>query len=104
MLVCKANSLSDWRGHIAGTERVFIVLAGTAADNGRMAEHVYKKIEIVGSSPNGVEEAVRNALSRASKTVRSMRWFEVTETRGYIDAGKVDHWQVTLKIGFTLDE
>ena len=104
MLVCKANSLSDWRGHIAGTERVFIVLAGTAADNGRMAEHVYKKIEIVGSSPNGVEEAVRNALSRASKTVRSMRWFEVTETRGYIDGGKVDHWQVTLKIGFTLDE
>ena len=104
MLVCKANSLSDWRGRVAGTERVFIVLAGTAADNGRMAEHVYKKIEIVGSSPNGVEEAVRNALSRASKTVRNMRWFEVTETRGYIDAGKVDHWQVTLKIGFTLEE
>jgi flavin-binding protein dodecin len=104
VLVCKANSLSDWRVHVAGTERVFIVLAGTAADNGRMAEHVYKKIEIVGSSPNGMEEAVQNALSRASKTIRNMRWFEVTETRGYIDAGKVDHWQVTLKIGFTLDE
>jgi len=104
MLVCKANSLSDWRGHIAGTERVFIVLAGTAADNGRMAEHVYKKIEIVGSSPNGMEEAVQNALSRASKTIRNMRWFEVAETRGYIDGGKVDHWQVTLKIGFTLEE
>ena len=85
-------------------ERVFIVLAGTAADNGRMAEHVYKKIEIVGSSPNGMEEAVRNALSRASKTVRNMRWFEVTETRGYIDDGKIAHWQVTLKIGFTLEE
>ena len=56
-----------------------------------MSEHVYKKIEIVGSSPNGVEEAVRNALSRASKTVRSMRWFEVTETRGYIDDGKIAH-------------
>ena len=69
-----------------------------------MAEHVYKKIEIVGSSPNGLEEAVRNALSRASKTVRSMRWFEVTETRGYIDEGKIAHWQVTLKIGFTLEE
>jgi hypothetical protein len=51
-----------------------------------------------------MEEAVHNALSRASKTIRNMRWFEVTETRGYIDAGKVDHWQVTLKIGFTLDE
>src|SRR5258705_7027283 len=100
----KQNPISDWRPHVAGIERVFIVLAGTAADNGRMDEHVYKKIEIVGSSPNGMEEAVRNALSRASKTVRNMRWFEVTETRGYIDDGKIAHWQVTLKIGFTLEE
>ena len=69
-----------------------------------MAEHVYKKIEIVGSSPNGMEDAVRNALSRASKTIRNMRWFEVTETRGYIDDGEIAHWQATLKIGFTLDE
>ena len=95
----KQIPLSDWRGHAAGTERVFIVLAATAADNARMSEHVYKKIEIVGSSPNGMEEAVHNALSRASKTIRNMRWFEVTETRGYIDDGKVDHWQVTLKMG-----
>jgi dodecin len=80
---------------------VFIV---PAADNDRMAEHVYKKIEIVGSSPNGFEEAVQNALARASKTIRNMRWFEVTETRGYIDDGKIAHWQVTLKIGFTLEE
>src|SRR4029077_11463507 len=64
-----------------------------------MAEHVYKKIEIVGSSPNGMEEAVHNALSRASKTIRNMRWFEVTETRGYIDEGKIEHWQGSLKIG-----
>jgi flavin-binding protein dodecin len=85
-------------------ERVFIVLAASATDNALMAEHVYKKIEIVGSSPNGMEEAVRNALLRASKTVRNMRWFEVTETRGYIDDGKIAHWQVTLKIGFTLEE
>ena len=84
--------------------RVFIVFASGAADNARMAEHVYKKIEIVGSSPNGMEEAVHNALSRASKTIRNMRWFEVTETRGYIDDGKIEHWQVTLKIGFTLEE
>jgi dodecin len=69
-----------------------------------MAEHVYKKIEIVGSSPNGFEGAIENALTRASKTVRNMRWFEVCETRGYIEEGKVGHWQVTLKIGFTLDE
>ena len=83
---------------------LFVVSAGRAADNGRMAEHVYKKIEIVGSSPNGMEEAVRNALSRASKTIRNMRWFEVTETRGYFAEGKIEHWQVTLKIGFTLEE
>jgi dodecin len=69
-----------------------------------MANHIYKKIEIVGSSPDGFEQAVYNALARAGKTIRNMRWFEVTETRGQIEDGKVNHWQVTLKIGFTLDE
>ena len=69
-----------------------------------MSDHVYKKIEVVGSSPNGFEDAIKNALTRAEKTVRNMRWFEVTETRGDIEDGKVDHWQVTLKIGFTLEE
>jgi len=69
-----------------------------------MPDHVYKKIEIVGSSPNGFEEAVQNALARAQKTVRNMRWFEVTETRGYIDESKVGDWQLTLKIAFTLEE
>jgi len=68
-----------------------------------MSEHVYKKIELVGSSPESIEEAVKNALARAEKTVRNMRWFEVTETRGHIENGKVDHWQVTLKVGFTLE-
>jgi dodecin len=69
-----------------------------------MPDHVYKKIEVVGSSAKGFEEAVQNALARAEKTVRNMRWFEVTETRGNIDEGKIGHWQVTLKIGFTLEE
>jgi dodecin len=69
-----------------------------------MPDHIYKKVEVVGSSPNGLEEAVRNALARAKKTVRSMRWFELTETRGTIEDGKVGDWQVTLKIGFTLEE
>jgi dodecin len=68
-----------------------------------MSDHVYKKIELVGSSPTSIEDAVTNALARAGKTVRNMRWFEVTETRGYIDNGKVDHWQVTVHIGFTLE-
>jgi flavin-binding protein dodecin len=69
-----------------------------------MSDHIYKKIELVGSSPNGVEQAVKNALARAKKTIRNMRWFEVTETRGEIENGKVNHWQVTLKVGFTLDK
>ena len=69
-----------------------------------MPDHVYKKVEIVGSSPNGFEEALKNALARAEKTLRNMRWFEVTETRGTIDEGKVGEWQVTLKMGFTLEE
>jgi dodecin len=69
-----------------------------------MSDHVYKKIELVGSSPASIEEAVANALSRAQKTIRNMRWFEVTETRGQIEDGKVNHWQVTVKVGFTLDK
>ena len=68
-----------------------------------MSDHVYKKIELVGSSREGIEDAVRNALARAEKTIRNMRWFEVTETRGHIEGGRIDHWQVTVKVGFTLD-
>ncbi|HST30531.1 MAG TPA: dodecin [Chthoniobacterales bacterium] len=68
-----------------------------------MADHIYKKIELVGSSPKGIEEAVKNALSRAKKTVRNMRWFEITETRGHLEEGKVADWQVTMKVGFTLE-
>ena len=68
-----------------------------------MSDHVYKKIELVGSSPTSIEEAVTNALSRAGKTIRNMRWFEVVETRGHIEEGKIDHFQVTVKVGFTLE-
>lgn len=68
-----------------------------------MSDHIYKKIELVGSSKTSIEEAVQNALARAGKTVRNMRWFEVAETRGHIENGQVDHWQVTVKVGFTLD-
>jgi flavin-binding protein dodecin len=69
-----------------------------------MADHIYKKIELVGSSPNSFDDAVKNALARAAKTVRNMHWFEVAETRGYIEDGRIAHWQVTLKVGFTLDD
>lgn len=69
-----------------------------------MSNHTYKKIELTGSSPEGVDQAIRNAIDKASKSVRNMRWFEVTEIRGHIDEGAIQHWQVTLKIGFTLEE
>jgi flavin-binding protein dodecin len=69
-----------------------------------MANHVYKVIELVGSSPTSIEDAVQNALTKASATIRNTRWFEVTETRGYIEEGGVAHWQVTIKLGFTLEE
>ncbi len=68
-----------------------------------MSDHIYKRIELVGSSPKGVEDAVKNAIARAKKTVRNMRWFEVIDTRGYLEEGKIAHWQVTLKVGFTLE-
>ena len=69
-----------------------------------MPNHIYKKTELTGSSTTGVEDAVTNAISRASKSIRQMRWFEVSEIRGEIDDGKVAHWQVTLKIGFCLED
>lgn len=68
-----------------------------------MSEHIYKKIELVGSSPENIEDAVKNALAKASKTLRNLRWFEIIETRGHLENGKIAHWQVTIKVGFTLD-
>ena len=69
-----------------------------------MSDHVYKKIELTGTSSSSIEEAVENALTKAAETVRNMRWFEVVETRGSIADGKVDRWQITLKVGFTLED
>jgi len=68
-----------------------------------MSDHTYKKIELVGSSPESIEGAVKNAVNRAAETIRNMRWFEVAEVRGQIEDNKIAHWQVTVKIGFTLD-
>jgi hypothetical protein len=68
-----------------------------------MDEHIYRVIQIVGSSEKSIDDAIRMAIARASKTLRELRWFEVVETRGHIDSGKVSHFQVTLKVGFTLD-
>ncbi|HSJ77019.1 MAG TPA: dodecin [Gemmatimonadales bacterium] len=69
-----------------------------------MSDHVYKTIELVGSSNKGMEDAVEKAIGKASATVRNLRWFEVLNTRGHIEAGRVAHWQVTLKLGFTRED
>ena len=69
-----------------------------------MTNHVYKKIELTGSSSVGIQDAIENAVAKASKTLHDLRWFEVVETRGHIDQGKIAHWQVTIKIGFTISE
>lgn len=68
-----------------------------------MSDHVYKTVEITGSSPKGMEAAIQNALAKAAGSLHNLRWFQVTETRGEIADGKVAHWQVTMKVGFTLD-
>ncbi|VVE42550.1 Dodecin [Pandoraea aquatica] len=69
-----------------------------------MTNHVYKQIELTGSSTQSIEDAVKGAIERASKTLRNLNWFEITETRGHIEDGKVAHWQVTLKVGMRLED
>ncbi|MCS2608383.1 dodecin [Halomonas dongshanensis] len=68
-----------------------------------MSMNTYKHVEITGSSETSVEDAIRNAIAKASESIHAMRWFEVTDTRGHIENNQVAHWQVTLKVGFTLD-
>ena len=69
-----------------------------------MSDHVYKSIEITGSSPDGVTQAIDRAVTKASQTLRGLDWFEVTEIRGHIEQGTVAHYQVTLKVGFRLED
>jgi len=68
-----------------------------------MSDHVYKKVEIVGSSPNSIEDAIEKALAEASHSIKHMEWFEVVETRGHIVNGQVGHYQVVLKVGFRIE-
>ena len=84
------------RGHLPSSRCAKVLISP-------MSDHIYKKIELVGSSPSGIEDAVNNAITRAGKTIRNMNWFEVVEVRGHLENNKVGHWQVTVKVGFTLD-
>lgn len=68
-----------------------------------MSNHVYKQLELTGSSSEGIEDAVNHAITKAHETVRNIQWFSVTETRGHVVDGKVAHWQVSIKVGFTLE-
>jgi hypothetical protein len=69
-----------------------------------VADHIYRIAEIVGTSPDGVDAAIRNAVARADRTLRNMDWFEMTEIRGHLEGGQVADWQVTIKIGFRLED
>jgi flavin-binding protein dodecin len=69
-----------------------------------MPEHIYKSIELTGTSKISVEEAVNNAITKATKTIHNLKWFEVTDIRGVIENNVVAHWQITMKVSFTLDE
>jgi flavin-binding protein dodecin len=69
-----------------------------------MPDHIYKHIELTGSSKTSIEDAIQNAVVKANESVRNMRWFQMIDLRGHLDNGKVSHWQVTIKIGFTLED
>jgi len=69
-----------------------------------MSEHTYKMVELVGSSKESSDDAIRNAVTRAGESIKHMRWFQVVETRGYIEDGNVAYWQVTIKVGFTVGD
>jgi flavin-binding protein dodecin len=73
------------------------------AKTGSETDHVYKVIELVGTSEKSIDDAIQIAIGRATKTLKHLRWFEVIQTRGHIENGKIGHYQVTLKVGFTLD-
>ena len=68
-----------------------------------MTDHIYKMLELTGSSETSIEDACQRAIAKASESVRNIRWFEVTETRGHVADGKIGHWQVSIKVGFTLE-
>ena len=69
-----------------------------------MEDHAYKLIELTGTSTKSIEDAVQKAIKRAHKTVKNLSWFQIVETRGNIDKGKIQHWQVSIKVGFSVED
>jgi hypothetical protein len=78
-------------------------LGALARREGNMGDHIYKKVELVGTSTSGIEDAIQNAITTAAQTIKHMDWFEVSEMRGHIQDGHVAHYQVVVKVGFRLD-
>jgi flavin-binding protein dodecin len=93
---------------IIGNERAIPALAPTSISSAKtevaMSNHVYKKLEVVGSSPNSIEEAINTAIAKTGETVKNLRWFEVVQLRGEIADNKAAHFQVTMKLGFTFED
>jgi dodecin len=102
-----ARTRSEWTWltiTAAGGDRPGLpIIAEVAMPDTGMKDHVYKILELVGSSEKSIDDAIQNAITRASKTIRDMKWFEVVQTRGHIENGSVGHYQVTLRVGFTLE-
>jgi dodecin len=90
---------ADARGYCSCTR-----LYQIRATEGGMSEHVYKQVELTGTSKSSVEDAVQNAITKAGKTLHNIHWFQVVDTRGYVENNAVDYWQVTIKLGFRLDD
>lgn len=95
-----SSSSASWRENSSG---LFMDRRENREETESMSAHTYKLIELVGSSPISSDEAVKNAVTKASLTEKNLRWLEVVETRAHLEDGKIAHWQVTVKIGVTLD-
>src|SRR4051812_15606809 len=97
------NSTDDFTGRDGAID--FAIKADRAKESAReMGGHTYRVIELVGTSERSIEDAIGAAVERANKTIRNLRWFEIVRTSGHIEDGKVRHYQVTLKVGFTMED
>jgi flavin-binding protein dodecin len=103
MVRARVNSATVLTDGQAYAVRFWLRRSGAGPRSANMSDHVYKSLDLTGSSSVGIEDAISKAIAKASETVRNIQWFNVVETRGHVVAGKVAHWQVTLKVGFTLE-
>src|SRR3954462_8979371 len=101
--VARRVSMGD-SGESSGPELYVVVGVWSKSQEAAMQDHIYKVVELVGSSEKSIEDAITAAISRANETVRHLRWFEVVQTRGHVENGKISHYQVTLKVGFTMEK